>query len=366
MMDFKSYFEIPSSITYLNTPGNGLLPKSSHLWRRTRDIEFFDVSTDFRDQQPAFQKMVKNNFSKLFNCSADRLFLLPNFSFGYNTLLEGIDKSLKFALIEEDYPSLNYPVISRGFDYSIIPVSVDLEEQIYQHIVEKATDVLVLSIVNYIHGLKIDSEFIKKLKNDFPDLLIIADATQYLGTESFDFENSGFDAVGGSGYKWMMAGFGNGYMMISEQMKSILYTQARTKEMPKEAMWQHKSLWDIYFEPGHQDTLSHGTLNESVLFFQKVDLHQVKNYLNGLSDHAYRIFEERNWLLPFISGRSSRSTLINLQINPAFYPLLLERGIKCFPRGTGIRIGIHIYNTKEDINRLVEVVEDIRNEFENR
>lgn len=365
-MDFSNYFEIPDSITYLNTPSNGLMPKSHYQWRRERDKIFFDPQGDLRDQQGTFIKKVKERFSSLFSCDIDRLYLVPNFSFGFNTLLEGLAKNIRFALLEEDYPSLNYPIISRGFDYSLIPLTVDLEHNIYQFVKENNPDALVLSIVNYINGFKIDLSFVKQLKADFPNLLIFADATQFLGTEPFDFDDSGFDAIGGSGYKWMMAGFGNGYMMISEQLKSVLYQEAMEKQRPPEMMWAHKSILDIYFEPGHQDTLSCGTLEQSLIFLEEIGLNTIKTYLDDLSRYAYRIFENKKWILSIISKREVKSSLINLQVNPQFYPQLLDYGIKCFPRGTGIRIGIHLYNTKADIDRLVEVIESIENEFKNR
>lgn len=359
-MDFKSYFDIPSNITYLNTPGNGILPKSHHTWRRDREQKFFDLAGDLRDQQSIFIKGVKDNFSSLFHCSFERLFLVPNFSFGYNTLLEGLDKSLKFVLLEEDYPSLNYPVISRGFEHVILPVNERIEEDVCNYILQYKPDVLVLSIVNYITGLQIDLDFIKKLRFDFPDLIILGDATQYLGTESFDFENSGFDAIGGSGYKWLMAGFGNGYIMISDRLSKSLYVGAHHQPRPIEAWWSHKSILDIYFEPGHQDTLSQGTLDQSVLFLQEIGLSNIQSYLKELKEYAYSIFENKDWLLQCIGTRAVKSSLINLQIDPSLYPFLIENGIKCFPRGTGIRIGLHLYNTKEDINRLVEVVDSYR------
>ncbi|MCI0922184.1 aminotransferase class V-fold PLP-dependent enzyme [Sphingobacterium rhinopitheci] len=365
-MDFKDYFDIPNGITYLNTPGNGLLPITSHVWRSGWENDFFDPEGDLRDQQSTFIKAVKEDFASLFHCATDRLYLVPSFSFGYNTLLEGLDKRCKFLLLADEYPSLNYPVISRGFAHHILAISPQIEDDIYLHILSHKPDVLALSIVNYINGLQINLDFIKRLKSEFPNLLIIGDATQYLGSEPFYFDNSGFDALGGSGYKWLMSGFGNGYMMISEKMSELLYKDAKGKDRPPEAMWSHKTILDIYFEPGHQDTLSHGTLQQAVLFLQKIGLNNVKSYLDDLVNYAYRIFGDRNWLLPLIADRKERSALINLQIDPAWYPYLLANGIKCFPRGTGIRIGIHLYNTIEDINRLVEVIERKENEYKNR
>ncbi|MGN0002502.1 MAG: aminotransferase class V-fold PLP-dependent enzyme [Sphingobacterium composti] len=358
-MDYKSYFDIPSDITYLNTSGNGLMPSTHYKWREEREKKFFDIRGDLRDQQGTFIANVKAEFGELFNCPVQNLFAVPNFSFGLHTLLNGMPKGLRYAILEEDYPSLNYPIISRQLDYVSIPVNENLEDNIEDILQSNGIDVLVFSIVQYIKGIKIDLNFVKKLKLKFPNLLIIGDATQYLGTEPFDFLNSGFDVVGGSGYKWMMAGFGNGYMMISDNVKSMLYVDAQLGERPKEAMWSAKSILDTFFEPGHQDTLSHGTLLQSVRLFKEIGLDNIQQQLKDITQYAYQKFDERGLLLTEIKNRKVKSSLINIQIAPKHYDLLMSNGIKCFPRGTGIRIGIHLYNTKEDIDKLIAVIDKI-------
>lgn len=358
VMDYKSYFDIPNGLTYFNTPGNGLMPKTHHQWRRRRDIDFFDPSSDLRDQQVVFIQEVKEALAAMFNCSEENVYCVPNFSFGYNALLGGLPSGTRFAILEEDYPSLNYPIISRGFPYKVVKSGDgNLEERILDIIRQGTVDVLLLSVVQYITGVKIDMEFIKTLKREFPALIVIGDATQYLGTEPFDFMESGFDAIGGSGYKWMMAGFGNGYMMLSDKLKKFLYSDALTRPRPTEAMWAHKSIIDTFFEPGHQDTLSHGTLLESVRFFDKLGLSNVKEHIDEVKGYAYEQFLERGWILPAVTERSCRSSLINLQVPQECYSALGGAGIKCFPRGTGIRIGIHLYNDKADVDYLVKILD---------
>lgn len=358
-MDYKSFFDIPSEITYLNTPGNGLMPRSHYAWRARREQEFFAVGGDLRDRQGAFITNIKSEFAALFNCSVSNVFALPNFSFGLHTLINGLPKGLKYAILDEDYPSLNYPVISRQLDYVKITVNAQLEENIEDCIQKHKADVLLLSVVQYINGLKIDLNFIQYLKSKYPNLIIIGDATQYLGTEPFDFENSGFDAIGGSGYKWMMAGFGNGYLMLSNQLKELLYADAQQGERPKEAMWSSKSILDTFFEPGHQDTLSHGTLGQSIQFLKLLGLDNIQQHLQDVSAYAYEKLGERNLLLHEIKNRKIKSSLINIQLDPKYYDLFMENGIKCFPRGTGIRIGLHLYNTREDVDKLMEVIDKI-------
>jgi len=357
-MSYKKYFDIPEEIVYLNTPKSGLIPRTHSQWRREWDETFFNADSELRDQQPDRIQHIKSDFTQLFNCPAHLIYLVPNFSFGYNVLLDGLPKGLKYAILEDDYPSVNYAIQSRGFAFELIKTHEgDLEANILSVVKNSKPDVLCLSIVQYISGLKIDLAFMQQLKKDHPDLIIIGDATQYLGTEPFDFINSGFDAVGGSGYKWLMAGFGNGYMMLSAELHAILYTAARQRPGPKEPMLAHKPIIDLYFEPGHQDTLAHGTLSQSILFYQELNMSKIGKYLNELQDYAYQIFGEREWLLPIIKDRSCRSSLINLQVPQDRYALLVQQGIRCFPRGTGIRIGLHLYNDKSDVDRLVKVLD---------
>ncbi|MBE8719745.1 aminotransferase V [Sphingobacterium sp. Ka21] len=356
-MDYNEHFDVPENIIYLNTPGNGLMPKSHHIWRQHRDAAFFAPSGMLREQQGEFITEVKKDIAELFHCSTDRTFCVPNFSFGFNTLIEGFSADTSFALISEDYPSLNYPIISRGFPHFYIEANENLEENIFNAVTENKPNVLLLSIVQYITGLKVNLDFIKKLKVAFPDLIIIGDATQFLGTEPFDFDNSGFDAVGTSGYKWMMAGFGNGFLMISKDLASKIYEDAQSRPRPQEGMWAKKSILDTYFEPGHQDTLSHGTLQQSIRFLKGIGLENIQQHIHRLSMLAYDELTSRDLILPFIKTKEIKSSLINIQIPQDFYPALLADGLKCFPRGTGIRIGIHLYNNEIDIEKLIQLID---------
>ena len=356
-MDYKSYFDVPEDIIYLNTPGNGLMPRNHHIWRRHRDEAFFAPSGVEREQQGEFIAEVKKDIADLFHCGTDRIFCVPNFSFGFNTLIEGLSADTTFALISEDYPSLNYPVLSRGFQHFFIEANENLEENIFNAVSEKRPHVLLLSVVQYISGLQVDISFIKKLKMSFPDLMIIGDATQYLGTAPFDFDNSGFDAIGTSGYKWMMAGFGNGFLMISETFRSKIYGEAQSRPRPQEAMWAKKSILDTYFEPGHQDTLSHGTLQQSIRFLKEIGLESIQQHIQRLNTLAYGELIARDLILPSIKAKAVKSSLINIQISPDLYPVLMSSGLRCFPRGTGIRIGIHLYNDESDIERLIQLID---------
>ncbi|CAM3826279.1 aminotransferase class V-fold PLP-dependent enzyme [Sphingobacterium prati] len=354
---YSKHFDIDAAITYLTTPGSGLLSRETKQWRQQRDQEFHESNTTLREQQAATLNSCRNTLGQFFNCQTSNVFLSSCFSFAFNALLAGLPKHYKVLLLDNDYPSVNFPTIISGFEHSFVNMDEQLEANILDTIATFKPNVLILSIVQYISGLKIDLSFIQELKNLHPNLLIIGDGTQFLGTDLFDFSNAGFDAVLSSGYKWLMAGFGNGFILLSDQLKELLYADIQKNYSYLNNQWMNKSVVQLCFEPGHLDTLAHGTLQQALLQFEKWDYAATVSYTQDLVGHARVELSNRRLLLDSVRNRRPQSNIFNIQINPNNFQLLLDEGIKCFPRGSGIRIGFHLYNDHTDLEKLLHIID---------
>ena len=125
-----------------------------------------------------------------------------------------ITESVETGLVENDYPSVNWPFENRGFDINYVQPDHRFEENILAEIESKEISILALSLVQWLNGVKVEADFLKRLKQEHPDLLIIADGTQHNGAFCLDFDDSGIDVLGSSGYKWLLGGYGNGFMLI--------------------------------------------------------------------------------------------------------------------------------------------------------
>lgn len=358
-MTLKEHFNIPEDIIYVNTPGNGIPPKHVLAWRQQRDSDFFTAQDFLRDGQSTFVQEGKKDIARFFGAQPSEVFPAPSFTWAFKALINGLPKEAKILLLEEDYPSVNYPIIASGLSYQKITLGSDPEARIYEYLQTHEVDILIYSIVQYITGLQIDFAFLAQLKQEFPKLRIIGDGTQYFGTVPFDFASSPFDAVGCSGYKWLLSGFGNGFMLIKTEFQEHLFADARLQPRPQESFYTDKSIVAIQFETGHLDSLAFGTLVQSILFLEKLGQQRTSEDMQSVLDYAYAQLEKRNLLLPEIQQRKVRSHLINLQIDPAHYEQLLSQGVRCFPRGSGIRIGIHLYNDRQDIDKLLHIVDHL-------
>ena len=269
-------FPILDNNIYANTAAYGIMYDGLLDWRQEHDLDYLIGGSEFKIKSLKLIHQVRETVGQFFSCKTSNVALVQNFSLGLNLLLEGLDPKKKVLLIHEDYPSLNWPFEKKGFNITHIHMAVNIEELILKKIRENAIDVLAISIVQWLNGVKIDLEFLKKLKKEFPNLLIIADGTQYLGTEEFNFKDSAVDILGASGYKWLLAGSGNGFFLFKDDVKNHFNLKTIGFNSVRGDFTKKDDFDLIYhFEPGHLDTLSFGSLKCSLDYLKKIGMNQI-------------------------------------------------------------------------------------------
>jgi len=356
-MSFTENFPILQNYTYLNTAYSGLLSREIANWRRAHDENFINHGSIFRANSLEIMEELRTNLSTSFSVKKENTFLTSNFSNGFNSILNGIEKDHRFLLLQEDYPSLSYPVTSRGFKYLEIPIDVNLEENISSAIEQFKPTVFAFSMVQYISGLKMQSDFIKKLKSNFPGLILLADGTQFLATGSFNFEQSGLDVLLGSGYKWLLGGYGNGYVFLSDAAREMIYENKKNLTLPNVPFWSGRDYLSLTLEPGHLDSLSLGTLNQGLNYLKNVGLDIIEKNIQKLTAKARIALYDKGLLADWMVERKEQSSIMSLPLDQKVVSRLNEQKILISPRGTGTRISFHFYNTEDDLNHLLEVLD---------
>jgi len=350
-------FPILDTCTYLNTANSGLLSNELATWRKAHDEAFIAGGSIFRMENAAIINDLRNNLSACFGAKADNTYLVPNFSVGFNTLLNGLDKSHRFLLLEEEYPSVSYPVISMGFEYQVIKIDANLENNLLEAIEKYKPTALAFSMVQYVSGFRMDNEWLQKLKKLYPQLLLIGDGTQFTGTTVFNFEQSGLDALLGSGYKWLLGGYGNGYAFLSDTLKDQLYQKNKLAALPTAPFLQGRDHLSLYFEPGHLDTLNFGTLNQSLIQLRAKGFDAIEKETQAIASKARLALNSRGLIPDWLMERKYQSAIISMPLTPNKVEQLQAAQIICSPRGAGTRISFYFYNTEDELNKLLSVLD---------
>lgn len=357
MKQIRSQFPILKHSIYANTAATGLLYENLLEWRQEHDLDYLIGGSTMQMESNKRHIKTRSVVGEFFNCSAENVALIPNFTIGLNFLVEGLHKKEKVLLIEGDYPSLNWPFESRDFDIEYITVSENLEEHIYDTVKTKGITVLALSVVQWLNGILIDLSFLQKLKTDFKDLLIIADGTQFLGTTDFDFASSSIDIIGASAYKWLLSGFGNGFVLIKEEIKQRFSLLSKGYGSGRNAIaFNENRTFCKHLEPGHLDSLCFGSLQFSLNFLTKIGLKKIAKHNKALSNHARASFREIGLLDKIVVNRQSHSTIFNIKADEGTFDRLIQNGVVCVERGDGIRLSFHFYNTFEEIDQIIKIL----------
>ncbi|UJH68283.1 aminotransferase class V-fold PLP-dependent enzyme [Allomuricauda sp. SCSIO 65647] len=342
---------------YANTAAAGPLYDSLFEWRQEHELDLLMKASGLFVEGLKIISETRKSLGSFFCCPTENIALTPNFTIGLNMLLDSFPKKAKVLLLSNDYPSLNWPFEFRDFDIEYLAMVDDLESQIYEAVKNRHIDILALSLVQWLNGILIDLDFLKDLKNEFKDLIIVADGTQFCGMFPFDFSASGIDILGASGYKWLLSGYGNGFMLFKEKSKE--------RFMPKsvgfgsvEGDFDKKDNFRFckHFEPGHLNSLTFGSLNFSLSFLEAVGLQKIGNHNKALSETGKQLFGDMGLLEEAVVKRIAHSTIFNIKGDKTLLEHLRQNDIVCAQRGDGIRLSFHFYNTLQELEELAKIV----------
>lgn len=354
MKNFKKQFPLLEQYTYLNTAASGLLSDDVLEFRQDHDLDFLVGGCLFREKRDELFLKTRKAVGSFFGCEANRVALTPNFSYGFNLLMEGMEASKKVLLLRNDYPSVNWAVESRQFKTCYADIDENLEENIAEVVAAEKPDIFAFSLVQYINGIKIDPVFLLKLKEQYPKLLLFADGTQYCGTEKFNFEASALDVLGASAYKWLNAGYGNAFFLFKEHMQEKIAAKGLELKDLQGKNKPHKGSFIGKFEPGHLDTLNFGSLKTAIDLINKIGIQEIESRIKELAAIAKNELSELNLLEPSVANRKLHSSIFNIKGDEKLFQKLRSNRILCSMRGEGIRVSFNYFNSEADLEKLLK------------
>lgn len=338
-------FPVLEHSTYLNTAYVGLMPQGLLDFRAQQESKYWQMGDAYKIEAYEKLPLYHQNLANYLHADPDHCYVVPNFSEGIRHLFNHLPKQFKVLSFLGDYHSLAAALNEYEFSHKKVPLGLQAETQLLEALRLEHFDVLVLSIVQYISGLKIDFNLLNQIKAEFPELLIIGDATQFLGTSEFNFEQSAFDGIVGSGYKWLLAGFGNGFCALKKDFFKRTQTQPDTL---KERIYA-----------GHFDILAAASLDYAIRQLSPDVASKRYRAIDQLSRIFHQSLLENGWLLDPELGQRSPSSIFLLKGNQSTYDQLQNNNIRCSLRGEGVRISVHFYNSENDLDRLVEVLKKL-------
>lgn len=342
----RNQFPILNERIYLNTPYTGLLSEAvkSEIINEL-DTYFFNGDSYKKEYVPRLHKETEKALGDFLDSDTAHVFLTQSFSSGFSKFLFAIPKTHKFLLLEEDYPALSALVSDHGFVYDQIKITLDIEEQLMKQLAKDEYQVLAFSVVQYTSGLYFDLEVLKRIKMFFPNLLILLDGTQFLASELYSFKECAADAIFASTYKWFLAGYGTGLACIRASVFSQLGVD--------------RNVFEERFDRGHLALHSIAALRASLNQIEEFGFESLMDRKNQVNEYLYTELNRIGKLSSAALKRKRHASFYNLDLNEKAYQELLKNNVDCIQRGKGVRIGVHHYNTKADIDAFIQILSQL-------
>jgi selenocysteine lyase/cysteine desulfurase len=253
-------------------------------------------------------------------------------------------------------------------------------------LIDDRTRAVTLSSVQWTNGFRLDVAAIgaECQRRAIP---LVVDAIQQIGVIPFDVERNAVDFVACGGHKWLCSPAATGFAYVSDHFAtqfrpSLSYPPT---SRPPEASWQ--ASWSdpaydpvrtyalyptaIRFEHGmHHGALGAAGLAAAIQLLLDAGLENVSAHILRLADRAASGVSHLGYELvtPLEAASRSGITVFRTGTGPqsdlALCKQLAERGVDMSVRYTsgigGLRISTHIYNSDDDVDRLIDVLRSLR------
>lgn len=239
---------------------------------------------------------------------------------------------------------------------------VDLDQMI--EMIDARTRLVSISHVQYATGFRADLERLARAAR-VHDALLVVDVIQSLGVVPIDVEAELVDVAAGACHKWLLTPEGVGFLYLSDRARSrIQPTLVGWISVPDpenfedfEQGWNKGTLaWETGTGPVG---LIHG-LAASLKLLTDTGVAVIQTHLEALTDQLCERLQHSAYQVISSRTRGEKSQIVSIShgsLSPMdLFVHLKQQRIMTAPRGHGLRISPHVYNTAVEIERLVEAL----------
>jgi len=375
----KHLFSLDPDIHYLNCGYKAPLMKTAEQAAMKALIKERNPTRIAPEDFFTLPKEVKARFAELVNCDALQVALIPSSSYGFATALANVscDIGQHAIVLEDEFPS-GYFSLKTWCDAHQAELKVigpdrnsaRLGESWNRNLLESITDetaVVLMSSVHWMNGLKFDLESIgQKCKS--VRAIFIVDGTQSVGAADMDVKRFEIDALICASYKWLLGPYGMGISYFGpafeggQPLEESWMNRTNSQDFANLTNYDHEYTEESgrYNVGEMSNFILLPMLNEALKQLNEWTVPEIERYCHELTIPLYEYLKSRNVVLE--DERYASHHLFGLKLpsdidGELLKSNLLTNKMSVSNRGGYLRVSVNVFNTPEDIKKLIEVLE---------
>ncbi len=365
--NIRAQFPVTRNSTYLNTAAAGPLAVST----KEAAIAYYQQMTDdgdiHWDDWLMKREEVRARVASFINAEPEEIGLTTNTSSGMNLIVDALANHGEVIASDLEFPVSTIPWMHRMIPVHLIkssPIGEVLPES-YASMMNVRTGVISVSYVQYSNGLRTDIEALGELKGGHA---LVVNASQAAGAFEIDVKRMKIDALCATGHKWMLSGYGSGFVYMNRELLA--------RSRPHAIGWL--SVQDPYGDSNNEVHLRHDVaaraelgcphfagifaLGASIHMMQSIGMKNIEERALSLSRKLTNSLGDAGWkVLSPLREESMRSaeTLVQADKPDELVATLAEKKIIVTRKPQGIRVSTDFFNDEEDIDVFIAALKKI-------
>src|SRR5712691_10620790 len=373
------FFPITRNCVYLNHASDGPLPRpvARTLYTNIDDTSNFgnvNFARWLEHERGAHRRM-----ANMIRVRPDQIVMTASTGDGLMIIAGGLRWQPGDMIIsaECEFPSNIYPWLNlqdQGVQVQLVKMRENCVavEDVLSSITER-TRLVSLSLVEFSTGFRNDIATIARYCHE-RGIICGIDAAQALGALDIDVQSLGIDYLAAVSHKWLLSPQTIGILYVADDLLAQLHIARQgwfSVETPFDFFNYEQPLkaGTARFEHSSPNSLPIIGLDAALGVFECIDggMAAVEERISGLTSHAISGLERLGYPVVSPQGEGERSGIVCFQPSPDRQDLtpqhivdeLAARQIYTAARATVVRISPHFYNTIEEIDALLNVLEEL-------
>ncbi|HXE57726.1 MAG TPA: aminotransferase class V-fold PLP-dependent enzyme [Gemmatimonadales bacterium] len=358
---------------YLNNASTGPIPE-----RTRRALEVFNAKRASPHLLPdrylfAILERSRRLVARLLGAAPDEIALATNTGHGLNLAAASLPVAPGEIVLVSDreFPANVYPWMRlrrRGVRFELVPTTAEGwpdEARLLERLADPRVRVLAVSLVQFSTGYRVDLARLSRATRE-AGVYLVVDAIQAVGQLPLDLGATPVDILACGAQKWLLSPWGSGFVYVRRALIERL-EPAVTGWMAFEGTDDFSRL-TRYDATLRRDARRFETItlpfqdfegmNHSLELLLSVGIEAIEAHLRALRQPVLRWAECRG--VRVVSPTDCHGSGI-LAVAPASAPrchaALAEAGVVTSLREGAIRLSPHLYNTPEELERVVEILD---------
>lgn len=358
--EVRAQFPVTEKYAYLNTAAAGPLARATTDAASEYYRQMMADGDSGWDRWLEERERVRSVVAKLINAEPDEIGFTTNTSSGMNLIVDALEGHGEVISCELEFPVSTIPWMHRRIPVHLVKATegVVLPDDICRTMNSK-TGVISISHVQFSNGYRMDLEELGRNKGNHA---LVVNAAQSAGAFAIDVKRMGIDALCSTGHKWLLAGYGTGFVYLSR----ALLAQSK----PLSIGWL--SVNDPFPMRNNEVHLRHDTssraelgcphfagifaLGASVTQMLHLGQEKIEERVLELNGYLTTKLASSGWrvISPLQEEKfRSAETLVSVPRPADTVAKLKQVEVAVTEKPEGIRVATHFFNDEEDVERLL-------------